>query len=186
MRTLVIVGMGIIALATGAAFAPSPAVRSAGADQTGLYGGPDHGGIHALRPAGQPPWQTALWQGQAPRVIRACDNPIPAIDMDNSRWIDDDMARMNKRRQERLGPYPNNTYPSGGYVYMRLPRGQRYPPGGYAYPGLPNGYNSYSGGRYYAYNNAPAGYYRDPATGLYHVNPQRTYPAYGQYQRANR
>jgi hypothetical protein len=186
MRMLVIVGMGIVALVAGTAFAPGPAVLSAGAGQAEVYAGVRQGGIHAIWPARQPPWQTALWQGQAPRVIRACDNPIPAIDMDNSRWIDDDMARMNKQRQERLGPYPNNTYPSGGYLYLRLPPGQRYPPGGYTHPGLPNGYNSYSGGRYYAYNSAPPGYYRDPATGLYHANPQRTYPGYGQYQRSNR
>jgi hypothetical protein len=186
MRTLVIVGMGIVALVTGTAFAPGPAALSAGAGQARLYAGPDHWGIHALQPAGQPPWQTALWQGQTPRVIRACDGLLPAFDMDNSRWIDDDMARMNEQRQARLGPYPNNTYPSGGYIYMRLPQGQHYPPGGYTYPGLPNGYNSYSGGRYYPYNNAPPGYSRDPVTGFYRVNPQRTYPGYGQYQRSNR
>lgn len=186
MRTLVIVGMGIIALVTGTAFAPGPAALSAGAGQAGIYAGLRHGAIHALRLGRQPPWQTALWQGQAPRVIRV-DNLLPAFDMDNSRWIDDDMARMKKQRQERLGPYPNNAYPSGGYLYMRLPQGQRYPPGGYVHPGLPNGYNDYSGGRYYPYNNALPGYYRDPVTGLYyHANPQRSCPGYGQYRGSNR
>ncbi len=186
MRVQVMVGMAIIALAACTAFAPGPAVAGK-ASQIEPYVGSGYAGIHTAWPGRPPLWQTAPWQGRSPTVIRVHDPAGPAIDMDNSRWIDEDRAKRQKQKEQLQEQYPNTAYPSGGYVYMRLPKGQRYPPGGYAYPGLPNGYDYYPGGRFYPYNNAPPGYYRDPATGFYrHMNPQSVSPGGGQQRPANK
>ncbi len=185
MKVLVIIGMGIIGWAVFTLLAPGPAAP-AGVGQIGPYACPNHPNIRAAWVDRCPLCETPLHRGQPPMVIRVHDPAGPAIDMDNSRWIDEDRARWARQREKLQEQYPNNAYPSGGYIYMRLPKGQHYPPGGYAYPGLSNGYDYYPGGRFYPYNNAPPGYYRDPATGQYHVNPQRAYPGSGPYRGSNK
>jgi hypothetical protein len=181
MRALIIIGMGIIALMTYTAFARASAA-SAGVGRIGSGAGPNYAGIPATGPARDPLSRTLLYRGHSPAVIRVQVGPM--IDMDNRRQ-DEDIAQRRKRQAELKEQAPNYTYPSGGYILVRPPKGSRStrPPQGYPYAGPQSGYNLYPGSGFYPYNPNIT-YYRDPTTGLYYVYPQSIDPGHRYNSRA--
>ncbi len=178
MRTLLIIEVGIIALATCTAFARTPvAPTGAGVCEIGFYACPSHVGIEATWPARCPLCRTTLHQVQSP--VLTGGGLGPAIDMDNRRQ-DEDIARERERREELKEQYRNDgyAYPPGGYGYMYSPGGYRYPYPSERYGHLrpQDGYRYQPRGGLYLYN-PQAGYYRDPTTGRYrYVNPRFSYP----------
>jgi len=183
MRGLFIIGIGIIAVAIGTAFALAPLAPPTRVGQSGLYACPNHSEIQATWPAQCPFCRTVLRQVQSPALIHV--SLAPLIDMDNRRW-DEDEAKERRRKEELREQYYSHSYayPPGGYSYT-YPReySYTYPPRTYTYPDPRSRYYDYPRNQLYPYD-PHARYYRDPATGRsYRMNPRPGYPSDKYYRR---
>jgi len=179
MRTRVIAGIIIAAVATGTSWAQSLSAPPTKVDASGVHVWSLYPQIPAAEPV-RDPIRQALAQGQPLAVTRVGLGPF--IDMDNRRRDEDDAQRRRQdrelreqaRRHEELRDRARRTEQwRERYRYYD----RAYPPYTYSYP--PRGY------RYYDSPNG--GYYHNPNTGYYYYPSRRYYynPNTGQYYYSN-